>query len=272
MEINIAVIADSPELHLSAKAFSEKHGLELCQEDELGSYEYALHFSLEGVYLSWLPATKRSTKKSVTLAVDFASGRAAHRRRFGGGKGQLIAKAVGLQSKRKNISVLDCTAGQGGDAFVLASLGCDVTMIERSFIAHVLLASGLEQARVKASNDSDDELIAVLERMVLLHGDAKQVMSAKAQQFDVVYLDPMFPERKKSALVKKEMQCFHQIIGKDLDADLLLQQAQATAKYRTVVKRPKNAPHLNDEAPTYTLEGKSTRFDIYVNQSIDTES
>ena len=80
---------------------------------------------------------------------------------------------------------------------------------------------------------------------------------------DVVYLDPMFPERKKSAKVKKQMQAFHAIVGTDADADGLLALALNVATYRVVVKRPAGANYLAEKKPSYSLEGKSTRYDIY---------
>ena len=80
---------------------------------------------------------------------------------------------------------------------------------------------------------------------------------------DVVYVDPMFPLRKKSAKVKKQMQAFHAIVGTDPDADQLLANALIAAKYRVVVKRPTGAGFLAETKPNYSLEGKSTRYDIY---------
>ena len=80
---------------------------------------------------------------------------------------------------------------------------------------------------------------------------------------DVVYVDPMFPLRKKSAKVKKAMQAFHAIVGTDPDADDLLANALKVARYRVVVKRPTGAGFLAETKPNYSLEGKSTRYDIY---------
>jgi len=83
----------------------------------------------------------------------------------------------------------------------------------------------------------------------------------------VVYLDPMFPHAGKSAQVKKEMALFRQLVGSDTDADNLLGPALALASHRVVVKRPRIAPDLAEQKPTYRLEGKANRFDIYVNKS-----
>ena len=83
----------------------------------------------------------------------------------------------------------------------------------------------------------------------------------------MIYLDPMFPHRDKSSLVKKEMRVFQPLVGSDPDADALLDAALALATHRVVVKRPRKAPCLTGPAPGYTLEGKSSRFDIYPKKS-----
>jgi 16S rRNA (guanine1516-N2)-methyltransferase len=89
---------------------------------------------------------------------------------------------------------------------------------------------------------------------------------------DVIYLDPMFPERKKSASVKKEMQFFHEIIGKDEDSEGLIQSAIEKAIYRVAVKRPKIAGYLGNKKPTTQLLGKASRFDIYTKKKMPTQS
>ncbi len=196
------------------------------------------------------------------IAVDFTGGSNHHRRLHGGGRGQPVAKAVGLKAGNIVPSVLDCTAGLGRDAFVLASLGCRVQLCERSPLVQLLLQDGLRRA---AASD-DTGLRETIARMVLLPGDAVAQMAALAEtdRPDVVFLDPMFPERRKaSAAVKKDMAAFHALVGADEDADMLLPLALQLARYRVVVKRPRHAPHLAGIKPGLVQEGESTRFDIY---------
>lgn len=208
-------------------------------------------------------------KKALKVKVDFVSGAKAHRRQYGGGRKQALPKAVGVQAKFKP-SILDCTAGQGGDAFVLADLGCRVEMLERSPIAHLLLDDALLRGREWAKQEGDETLLQVFNGMYLRAEDAHGYLANTTHKYDVVYLDPMFPERKKSALIKKEMRVFHELVGRDDDADELLAAAQHIATYRVVVKRPKIAPFLAGLAPSYQLLGKSTRFDIYTNKAFPT--
>lgn len=196
--------------------------------------------------------------------VDFLGGAVGHRHRFGGGRGQPIAKAVGLKGGN-NPSVVDATAGLGRDAFVLASLGCRVTMVERSAVVAALLADGLERAR-------DDAEVGPLirERMCLVHADASRWMNElDEREFpDVVYLDPMFPHKQKSALVKKEMRLFQKLLGVDEEEGALLTAALRIATRRVVVKRPDYAPALADSKPTMQIKGKKHRFDVYVKAAL----
>ena len=201
----------------------------------------------------------------LSIRADFYSPTVNYRRQKGGGKGQMIAKAIGLNSLTLP-HVMDATAGLGGDAFVLASLGCPVTMVERVPEVHALLADGLRVAGAWGSA-KDQTLIAILKRMTLVESDAAKYMQTleDTKKPEVVYLDPMFPLRTKSAKVKKKMHVFHQLIGKDVDADLLLQTAKECAQKRVVVKRPRIAPFLAGLEPNHTLEGRSNRYDVYLN-------
>lgn len=194
---------------------------------------------------------------------DFAGGALRHRRLYGGGKGQDIAKAVGLGHKGFKPRLLDLTAGLGRDSFVLASLGATVVMVERHPVVFALLADGLERARERGLADPD--LRSILARLSAVQNSAEAFLSElePSQQPDVIYLDPMFPPREKSGKVKKDMQLFHQLVGANEDADHLLPLALAHARYRVVVKRPAQAPYLNGREPGYSLKGKSTRFDVY---------
>ncbi len=197
-----------------------------------------------------------------SLTIDFLSDAAIYRRKFGGGASELIARAVAVRPGFRPY-VVDATAGLGRDSLVLANLGCQVQMIERS----PLIAALLEQALRNLQADVDMAVIAT--RMQLHVGDATGwLQSSDTPVPDVVVLDPMFPHREKSALVKKEMRLFREIVGDDDDAPLLLEAALAKARYRVVVKRPRLAPALSGRPPTLQLKGTSTRFDIYTLQGV----
>lgn len=197
------------------------------------------------------------------ILIDFEEGKNAHRRQFGGGRGQPLAKAIGLK-KGANPTVIDATAGFGRDAFVLANLGCKVTLIER----HSLIATLLEDALRRASDNP--ELVEVIIRMSLINRDAidhiKMLDTIESTLCpEVIYMDPMFPTRGKSALVKKNMRLLHQLAGPDTDSEQLLTVARTIALKRVVVKRPKSAPFVGNHKPTTSIESKNTRYDVYIN-------
>lgn len=195
------------------------------------------------------------------ISVDFTAGAVAHRRKFGGGLGQEIAKAVGLKHGFRP-HVLDATAGLGRDAFVLASLGCKVSLIERNPVVAALLEDGIERAKIH-----HETAALFTDNLTLVHASSIAQMPAN-ETVDVVYLDPMYPHREKSAQVKKEMRVFQSLVGSDDDADSLLEPALALAKYRVVVKRPSYADFLAGKNPSTQISMKKNRFDVYVNQAI----
>ncbi|WP_192456271.1 16S rRNA (guanine(1516)-N(2))-methyltransferase RsmJ [Musicola keenii] len=205
-----------------------------------------------------LELRKRDEPRLGAISVDFASGAMAHRRRFGGGRGEAVAKAVGIK-KDYLPDVVDATAGLGRDAFVLASLGCRVRMVERHPVVAALLDDGLQRGY------QDAEIGGWLrERLTLLHASSIDALADITPPPDVVYLDPMFPHRQKSALVKKEMRVFQTLVGADDDADALLAPARRLARKRVVVKRPDYAPPLAGLPAQSALETKSHRFDFYL--------
>lgn len=189
--------------------------------------------------------------------VDFVTGKKNHRRQFGGGKGQPLARAVLAAEQPK---IVDATAGMGGDAFVFASLGCQVTMIERSPIIAALLEDALNRAQ---QNDTPEEIQKIVNRLCLINEDAAEYLTAQKPSCDVIYLDPMYPEKKKTAATKKEMQVLQHLVGPDIDSETLLNAALHVAQKRVVVKRPKNAPTLEGIQPNASIQSPNTRYDIY---------
>ena len=191
------------------------------------------------------------------VAVEFGSAAMRHRRRDG--HNELLGKAVGLAKKPK-MHVLDATAGLGRDSFVLADLGCQVILCERNAIVARMLSSGL----AAAAGSEDKWVRSVLQRMTLHPGDAGSLGEAALENVDVIYLDPMFPDSGKSAMVKKEMALFQQLLGSEDDASELFAWALAQDVARVVVKRPARAPELAGRKPSHVIAGKAVRYDVYV--------
>lgn len=194
------------------------------------------------------------------VRVDFTAGAMGHRLRFGGGRGQALARAVGIKPGFTP-TVWDATAGLGRDGFVLASVGCEVTLCERSPVLAALLYDGLQRAALHPEIGGWVE-----ERLKLIHADAVAALArlGEAQRPDAVYLDPMYPAGKEHVLVKKEMRALQAILGPDDDSTALLDAALACARRRVVVKRPTRAGPLDGRKPSASVASKKTRYDLYV--------
>jgi len=190
------------------------------------------------------------------LCVDFADAKLNYRAKSSI-RNQNIAKALGIKGGNRP-TILDATAGLGKDAFLMASLGCCVSLIERSELIHVLLSDGLSR-----QGCYPEEVAAILQRMELSFGDFLQ-MDAESRRFDVVYLDPMFPQRRKSAKVKKDMALLQLLLGHQHDGGEMLEHGLKLAKKRVVVKRAKLAPHLSAVKPDIEFKGSSSRYDVYL--------
>lgn len=208
-----------------------------------------------------LELRKLDEPKLGAIAVDFVEGAMAHRRKFGGGRGEAVAKAVGIKGDYLP-TVIDATAGLGRDAFVLACIGCRVRLVERHAVVAALLEDGLKRAY------DDPEIGSFMrERMVMENVRSISEFDADGNMADVVYLDPMYPHKQKSALVKKEMRVFQHLVGADLDSDDLLLPAKILARRRVVVKRPDYAPFLAQAKPDFSQETKNHRFDVYLTKT-----
>lgn len=192
------------------------------------------------------------------LFVDFLGGPIEYRRRQTTSRKESIARAVGLKGGT-SLVVLDLTAGLGRDSFILASLGCTVRMVERSPMVAALLADGIERAR------QEPTLAEIMARLSLIPGESMEILRTwQGEHPEVICIDPMYPHRGKSALVKKEMRLIRLLVGDDEDSDGLLHAALSVATRRVVVKRPRLAPALAGPAPSFAIGGKNSRFDVYL--------
>jgi 16S rRNA (guanine1516-N2)-methyltransferase len=184
------------------------------------------------------------------LYADFTS--TTWQKRRDAGKKQGLVRAC---KPGPGVRIIDATAGWGRDAAVLASFGADVLMLERQPIMAALLKDALQR---------QDEHSNALLKLNLYAIDAVTYLQTLplSDYPDVIYLDPMHPQRQKSALVKKDMQALQQLMGADDDALALLELAQTRALNRVVMKWPQHLAPL--KTPTASLAGKTVRFDIYV--------
>ncbi len=210
------------------------------------NYEFLLLERENKLSLCW-----QIKKPFMYLTVDFLQGSLAYRQKQPLQQ-EAIAKAIGVKGLHRP-HVVDATAGLGRDAFILASLGCQVTLIEQHPIIAALLADGLQ----RLLNHSPL-------KMHLIQANAISILDSLKHKPEVVYLDPLFPPRTKSALVKKDMQILQRLAHDDLtDNCLLLRTALKCATQRVVVKRPDYASPLDEIAVDFKIETPHHRFDIY---------
>lgn len=176
-----------------------------------------------------------------------------------GARSELLVRAAGITRGRRP-RIVDATAGLGADALILAHAGCTVTLLERSPVVAALLADAILRARERDPNNPAAQL-------ELVETDATRWLAglAEPERPDVVYLDPMYPERGNAAAARKEMQMLQQLLdGDEESVPGLLQTARAVAKQRVVVKRPRKAAPIAGSEPSHQISGRSTRFDVYI--------
>ncbi len=213
---------------------------------------YSLSKTEQGIAL-----TLDSQAKWRPYKIDFQQGTLRYRYEHMQGKSELIARAIGWK-KGDTLHVVDSTAGLGREAFLLAALGCQVTLFERHPTIAILLKDALDRAT------KDPDIAPVIKRMTFIESCAIQYLQQNPEvRPDVIYCDPMFPSRHKSALVKKDMQLLQTVVGCDDDGSELVAKSLATARKRVVVKRAISAAPLH-ENPSITFTARSHRFDVYL--------
>ncbi len=167
---------------------------------------------------------------------------------------ELLVKAARIRDG-ENPTAVDATAGLGEDALLLAAAGFRVTLMEKDPVIAALLSDALERAA------GTPALAGAAGRMRLLEGDSLELLGSLPFVPDVIYLDPMFPERQKSGLVKKKFQLLHTLEKPCTDGEALLAAALSAGPRKVVIKRPKKGPFLGGRKPSFSLEGKAIRYD-----------
>jgi 16S rRNA (guanine1516-N2)-methyltransferase len=210
-----------------------------------------IYVSSESVELALID---ESLQVSQSIRVDFASGPMKQLLKSAR-KSQPLAKAIGPAEW-----VLDATAGLGKDSFLLAAFGYKVIALEQSPVVFSLLQDGYERGLL-------DPIVGPVlrERLKFMHVESVFHLSSvdESKRPDVVYLDPMYPDQKKAALPKKEMQLFRMLFHEKPNERLIFEAAINAAKRRVTVKRPLAAPPLA-EPVSHSYEGKMVRYDSYL--------
>ena len=217
------------------------------QGNERNEHLPKLHRDNAGLYLE---------AEGMTLRADFAN--MLKRIEPGRLNRELLVRAARVKNADDAPFALDACAGLGEDALLLAAAGFNVCLIERDHIIAELLRDGLARAAEVY------ELASIVERMELKEGDSIDAMRSLKAPPDVVYLDPMFPARHKSAAVKKKFQILQLLETPAADEEALFEAAIALKPRKLVVKRPAKGPYLANVKPSYSLAGKAVRYDVIV--------
>lgn len=240
-----------------AQAIAHMLNLQLIHNQALLNEKYALVITQENIQIKELDhKSRKRTFTQGSLAVDLE--KIDTTSPMGRCYKQPLLRSIGLKSGNDlPINVLDTTAGYGQDAWLLASFGCNVTAIERNPIMHVLLHDALERIQ--------DTKPQIAQNLTLIQQDSQHFLQQTIDQqkhYDIVLIDPMFPEKRKTTQ-RKSMQYARVIVGPDQDQDALLPLALKVATKRVAVKRPTQAPFLNNLKTVMQHQGKGFRFDVY---------
>lgn len=226
--------------------------------DELGSeLIYEINSSEDsGLVLCYDERGLFLTDGELCVSSDFAD--MQKRLKAAGAKTELILKAAKIKKDRSEIRIVDATAGMGEDAVILAAAGYNVTMYEKDPVIAAILNDNMERS---AKNPL---LAPIIERMTLIKSDSVKAMKCMNGEADIILLDPMFPARSKSALIKKKFQLIHLIEAPCDNEEELLNAAFAAKPKKILVKRPVKGAFLANKKPDYSISGKAVRYDCFV--------
>jgi len=255
----LVVRASETQCQAQASVLAQKLGLTLADDTGQSCAPepcWELQVARESITL--MRADGLSTK------IDFLQGKAVRRSQEKSFASQPLARAMGLAKLRKRTPeplIIDATAGYGLDSWMMASLACKVCMLEASAVLCAMLEHALAVARNQQSNSAAN-------RLSIINTDAIHFLNMPSNpSANIVYLDPMYPASRNSALVKKGMQLLHELIGPDTNGAALLNAALNNADYRVIVKRPKGAAMLagseNWHGQITNVQSAHTRFDVY---------
>ena len=198
------------------------------------------------------------TDGRLELRGDFT--RMLPRLRPGNLQGELLVRAAKIKGAGAagSLTAVDATAGLGEDSLLLAAAGFSVRLYEYDPVIAALLRDALRRAA------EIPELADAVSRMELFEEDSVTALTKLDAPPDVILLDPMFPARQKSALIKKKFQLLQQLEQPCTDEETLVRAAMAAGPRKIVIKRPAKGPYLAGVKPSYSLGGKAVRYDCLV--------
>ena len=227
-----------------AESFARKNNVPIM--DKPGEH-LTVMFDSRGVSLTGYGLTYQGDFEGMLHRVT--NGRLSH---------EMLVRAV--KTEGEHLKAIDATAGMGEDGFLLAAYGYEVTLYEQNPVIAALLKDALRRAKKHMV------LKDIAARMKLIEGNSVECLTKQLDPVDVIYLDPMFPERRKSAAVKKKFQLLHVLENPcdEAEEETLIRAAFAAGPRKVVIKRPVKGGHLAGIKPSYSITGKAVRYDVLV--------
>lgn len=170
---------------------------------------------------------------------------------------EMLVKAARFKNKEGKLTAIDATAGMGEDSLLLAAAGFYVTLYEYDPVIAALLKDTLRRAK------KIPELREIVSRMKVVEGDSIEAMSKCLDKVDLIYLDPMFPERQKTGMIKKKFQLLQKLERPCMNEDSLLEAAKKAKPEKIVIKRPAKGPYIAGVKPDFSFQGKAIRYDCF---------
>lgn len=241
--IDIAILKSGDDAR--AEALSKKYGFGI-----IASAEEA-----DGLYLTYEGDALTLTDGELSVCGDFT--KLEKRLSTKNLATEALVKAATIKGQ-KSVTVIDATAGLGEDSLLLAAAGMEVHMFEYDRVIFALLEDAVRRAA------DIPALRPAISRMRLHFENSVEAMQSGSYGADAVFLDPMFPERQKSALIKKKFQLLQKLESPCEDGEALFSAALAVKPKRIIVKRPQKGERLTDKKPSFVIEGSSVRYDCYL--------
>ena len=219
---------------------------------DLSNFDFFLEVSNEGLIL-------RQFDSKLKFSINFSDNSIKYRVRSN--RSELLGRAIGVKNDYSK-HVVDGTAGFGTDSFILASLGCSVTLCERNSVIAEMLGHAIESAK----NNSERWLAESASRMSLVRNDLRALSLEVLDHIDAIYLDPMFPQKKNNAASRKEIELLKSLQSPevlDFEHEDLLEWALNQKVGRVVYKRPIRSKPVGNISPSHQLFGRIIRYDVY---------
>ena len=162
--------------------------------------------------------------------------------------------------KAKNLSILDCTGGFARDAAILASLGNNITLIERNPLIMSLLVDAKEKIKI-------DDIRYIFSRIKSRFGNCIDFIRNTNKHFDYIYFDFMF-NTNKSALPSKNEQFLRKIVKNDINENIdIINETIQRVRSKIIIKEHISSNDYDNFDIINTYKGKTVKYHLLEGKS-----